>query len=291
MQNMAQLFLTAPYPHANLWMRVKYPRNRNSNMEKTMRDSKFGLRAFGLALVAALGLMAFMAVGAQAEETLEDGGKAGKFLVNKAAPTTGATSTFEVNQVAGTTGTLLVPGRVDILCTGGKVTGEFKSSTEALGSAKFTGCTAWSPVTTFPHATQIKTCTVSTKKEGAGGEKEVVVVEKAIALSKLHNGEPYILLEEDGAAFTTIFFEGKECSLTPENKVTGSVVGKIDGNDTVNPTVLLSQAIQKLFQIENKETKVIKGDQLKFGTFQAYIDAEGIATGTGVNASKTLGVC
>ena len=79
---MEQLFLTAPYPHANLWMRVKYPRNRNSNMEKTMRDSKFGLRAFGLALVAALGLMAFMAVAAQAEK-LGDGGKEASFLVEK----------------------------------------------------------------------------------------------------------------------------------------------------------------------------------------------------------------
>jgi hypothetical protein len=252
-----------------------------------MRNSKFGLRAFGLALVAALGLMAFMAVAAQAEN-LEDGGKAGKFLVNKAAPTVG--TTFQVSQIG--TGTLLVPTRVDILCTGGTVTGEFKSSTEALGSAEFTGCTAWSPVSTFPHVTKLP-CTVSTKKEGAGGKAETVIVEKAIALSKLHNSEPYVLLEEDGAAFTTIFFEGKECGLPKENIVTGSVVGKVDNNDTVNPTVLLSKAIQELFQVvtEVEGKKVIKGDQLKFGALQAFIDAEGTATGTGANAGKTLGVC
>ena len=41
---------------------------------------KHGLKTFGVALVAALGLMALFAVGAGAEN-LKDGGKAGKFRV------------------------------------------------------------------------------------------------------------------------------------------------------------------------------------------------------------------
>ena len=270
-----------------------------------MRDSKFGLRAFGLALVAALGLMAFTAVAAQAEEPLEDGGKTASFLVNKEKALWKTGVTFEVSQVG--TGTLLVPGRVDILCTGGVVTGGFIAPVidknekgevtaelpQALGGATFTGCTAWSPVTTFPHATKLA-CTVATVKEPKGNKEleEKVIVEKAIALPKLHEKAPYVLLEEDGALFTTIFLVGAECPLTVENKVTGSVVGKIVNNDTLNPTVQLSQAIQKLFQVENKETKVIKGDQLKFGTFQAYIDAEGTAKLTDKAHEKlTIGVC
>ena len=53
------------------------------------------------------------------------------------------------------------------------------------------------------------------------------------------------------------------------NNITGSVVGKIDKNDTVEPLILFSQAIQKLFQVGEK------GDHLKFGALESYIDAEG----------------
>ncbi len=245
------------------------------------------LRAFGLAFVVALGLMAFMAVAAQAEETLEDGGKAANFLIQKLTSLAKPGVTFEVNQAG--TGTLLVPGRYDILCTSGTVAGEFKSSTEALFGAVFTGCTIWSPVTTFPHVTKLA-CTVATTKEGK--EKEKVIIVAGIALPKKHGGAPYVLVEEDGGPFTTIFLVGPECPLTLENKVTASVVGKVINSDTAAPTIEFNQAIQKLFQVENKETKVIKGDQYKVGTFQAYLDGAGTGKLTdAAHAGFTLGVC
>ena len=244
--------------------------------KEAMRNSKFGLRAFGLALMAALGLMAFSAVAAQAEN-LSDGGKAAKFLVGgSAALSVGAT--FSAEQVG--TGTLLVPGRVDILCTKGTTSGEVKNETDASGNAEFTGCTAWQPVTVLgaSHVTKAA-CTV----------KEPIKAE-GLALPKKHEGNSYILLEqkEGSALFTTIFLEGAECPLTKENKVTGSVVGLIDKNGTTEPTLLFSHEIQKLFQ-----TSATLGDHLKFGAFESYIDAEakGKITGPAPDVGQTLGVC
>ncbi len=241
-----------------------------------MKNSKFGLRAFGLALMAALSLMAFSAVAAQAEN-LSDGGKAAKFLVGKSAALA-VGKTFEGNQVG--TGTLLIPGRVDILCQNGTaITGAINSETDASGTATFTGCTAWSPVTILgnPHVTKVA-CTV----------KEPIVA-GGLALPKLHEGAPYILLEpkEGSASFTTIFLEGPECPLTKENKLTGSVVGQIDKNDTVEPLLLFNHTIQKLFQ-----TSATLGDHLKFGAFEAYIDAEAhVKIIIASHIGQTVGVC
>jgi len=241
-----------------------------------MKNSKFGLRAFGLALMAALSLMAFTAVAAQAEN-LSDGGKAANFLVGKSAALSVGV-TFEANQVG--TGTLLVPGRVDILCTTGTTTGKVNSSTDASGTATFTGCTAWQPVTVLgaSHVTKVA-CTV----------KEPIVA-KGLALPKKHEGNSYVLLEQEegSAAFTTVFLEGPECPLTKENVVKGSVVGLVDKNDTAAPVLLFNHEIQKLFQ-----TSATLGDHLKFGAFEAYLDAE--ATGKVTlpvgDVGQTLGVC
>jgi len=228
--------------------------------------------------MAALGLMAFTAVAAQAE-TLSDGGKEGSFLVNKEKALAKLGVTFEANQVG--TGTLLVPGRVDILCTEGKTTGEFEDNTKAFGKASFTGCTAWQPVAEgAAHVTQVK-CTVKTPIE----------VKKGQALPKKHEGSAYILLEEEGELFTTIFLEGPECPLTKENKVTGSVLGLVDKNETTEPSLLFSQAIAKLFQ-----PTATTGNHLKFGAFEAYLDAtaEGKLTDvnhTGEGKEFPLGVC
>jgi hypothetical protein len=230
-------------------------------------------RTLFLSVAAALGLMVFTAVAAQAEE-LSDGGKAAKFLVGKSAALAVGKS-FEATQVG--TGTLLVPGRVDILCTSGSTKGTVNSETDGTGTATFSGCTAWQPVTVLgaSHVSKIS-CTV----------KEPIVAE-GLALPKKHEGASYILLEpKEGSAFTTVFLEGPECPLTKENKVTGSGVGQIDNNDTVEPTLLFSHTIQKLFQVG------AAGDHLKFGAFEAYVDGEG--KGKVITAShvgQTVGVC
>jgi hypothetical protein len=232
--------------------------NRNSNRKEAMRNSKFGLRAFGLAIVAALGLMAFTAVAAQAEN-LGPPGVAGKFTVNNLEALAKPGVTFEANQE--NTGTLLVPGRgFDILCEKSVIVGEFKSSDEALGSAQFTKCSTWVNVALgLEHKEKIP-CTVV----------EPIEVKKGKILPKKHESAPYVLIEEDGEAFTEVKFSGTECTLPPTNKVTGSVVGAIVAktNNTKEPLIEFSEEIQKLFQ-----TSATVGDHLKYGTFEAYIDA------------------
>ncbi len=224
---------------------------------------------------AALILMGIMAVTARAEEALKDGGKAASFLVNKLTSLAKAGVTFEVNQVG--TGAILVLGKYDILCTGGVAAGEFKSSTEALFGAKFTGCTVWSPVEVGKTHTAKLPCTM---------KGESIVVEKAIALSKKHEGLPYVLVEEDGSAFTTINFEGMECPLPKTTSLRGSIVGKVINSDTVEPTLEFSQAIQKLFQVG------LEGDHLRIGTFEGYIDGAVNAKLTdATHKGLTLGVC
>ncbi len=232
-------------------------------------------RTLFLSVSAALSLMAFTALAAQAEN-LSDGGKAAKFLVGKnAALAVG--KTFSATQVG--TGTLLVPGRVDILCTTGTTTGIINTETNASAVATFTGCTTWQPVTELgaEHVTKA-ICTV----------KEPIVAE-GIALPKKHNSVLYILLEQISGSpiFTTIFLEGPECPLTKENKVTGSLVLQVDNNDAPEPLLLFNHEIQKLFQ-----TSFTLGDHLKFGAFEAYIDAHARSKITTVShAGQTLGVC
>jgi len=243
-----------------------------------MRNSKFGLRAFGLALMAALGLMAFSAVAAQAEEKLVDGGKAAKFLINKNAALATLGVTFEANQVGA--GTLLVPGRVDILCQKGTATGEFHNETDALVTATFTECLTWQPVPLGEtHKTHVE-CTV----------KEPITA-KALVIPKKHEGKFYLLLEAEGEAklFTTIFLEGAPCPLTKENKVTGSLHVEIDNNETTEPLLLFGHGIQLLFQ-----PTTTTGNHLKFGTFDAFIDADATAKLTDEahkNKGFPIGVC
>jgi hypothetical protein len=234
-----------------------------------MRDSKFGLRAFGLALVAALGLMAFMAVAAQAENLA---GTAGLFLVNKEGALAKAGVTFDVKQVG--VGALSVKGRnLGILCGEALITGEFLNDKEALGKAEFKGdCLA------FEYA-EIEKAGVTHKTPLACIVDEPIIVEKALALPRIHNSEPYVLLEEDGAAFTTVVL--LKCALPEKNVIKGSLAVKVDNSDTIEPTVLASEAIQTLLL-----------GSLSFGGFAAQLKGEGKGKLTdAAHIGKTVGVC
>jgi len=229
--------------------------------------------ALSLSATAAIGLTGFTAVAAQAE-ALSDGGKAGLFLVGKTGGPATLGAKFEAAQQG--TATLLVPGRVDILCTKGTAKGEFENDTKAFVSAEFSGCTTWNPVALgATHTTAVK-CTV----------KEPIVVAKSQALPKEHEAAPYVLIEEEGGILTTIFLEGPECPLTKENKVTGAVHALIDSNDSAEPTLLLSEETTKLFQ-----PTAATGTHLKYGPFEAYIDANlKVKLTDAEHAGKTLGV-
>jgi hypothetical protein len=230
-------------------------------------------RTLFLSVAACLGLMAFTAVAAQAEN-LSDGGKTGSFLVNKEKALVKLGVTFSATQEG--VGTLLVPGRVDILCKVGTALGEFHNENDALAEATFSQCTAWQPVAlNLTHKIAVP-CTV----------KEPIVM-KGLLIPKKHEGAPYILLGGEEGSLATVLMEGPECPLTKTNEVKGSLVVQIDNNDTVEPSLLFGEEIQKLFQATSTT-----GDHIKFGTFESYID--GVAKITLTDAAHkglTFGVC
>jgi len=226
-----------------------------------------------LSAVAAFSLTVLTADAVQAE-ALSEGGKAALFLVGKSGGPATLSTTFGATQEG--TATLLVPNRVDILCTKGTASGEFENDTKAFVSAEFSSCTTWQPVALEKtHATSVP-CTV----------KEPIKVTTSQALPKEHEGEPYVLIEENGEIFTTVLLEGAECPITKTNKVTGSTHLLIDSNDTTEPTLLFSEEIAKLFQ-----PTASTGNHLKFGAFEAHIDANlKIKLTDAAHTGKTLGI-
>jgi len=244
-----------------------------------MQMPKHGLRAFGLAIMAALGLMAFFAVSAQPED-LTNGGEAGLFLIAKKGFTSELKAKGTLEQEG--TGVLQVPGRkLAILCETGTGTGEFLSDTDAHATVSFSKCTTWVYVELviekkLAHKTKIP-CEVLEP-----------IVANALALPKKHGGESFILFEQKTGAknFAEIILHGAECPLPLTNEVQGTVVALIEPltNDTVEPLVLFNHAIQKLLG-----DKLIYGDSLN-GFFEAFL--EGSAKGRlGIpHAGMTLGV-
>jgi hypothetical protein len=199
-----------------------------------MRNRKFA-RALGLSLLAALSVMAFTAVSAQA----------GGFLVN------GAKLLAKIVGEQEGLGTLLVPGRnLKLVCHEGEILpgSEIISYTEALGKVLFKNCLAFDtagnplPCTPTVHETTAKVLPIL-HKNGSGVN------------------EPYVLFEPDPTLFTIVLFTGGSCPLPEENPVNGTVVAKVDNNNTTEPLLLFDETIQLLI-----------GDELKFGGFKSYID-------------------
>src|SRR6188472_959905 len=99
-----------------------------------------GLKVLGLSFVAVLGLMAFMAVGAQAEES---GGK-WTYLNGATLETLPNEQGLggELDSADGTLLTKIAGVTVEFLCTAFTVTeGKLLTGGTALGSLKFSGCT------------------------------------------------------------------------------------------------------------------------------------------------------
>jgi len=243
-----------------------------------MRTSKFGLRALGLAIVAALGLMAFSAVGAQAAEF--------KILASGALVSNeGVTGRL----VTGTVSTLLVPGRsLTIRCSGLKVlSGTLISSKEGLGALEYTGCAAFNS---------------ASKEEKEELPCEIIpgktITAKAKLLPHAANqvlAEPDLSVEEEKAKttlpFTTVEFKsGTGCALPLKNEVKGSIVGEVSpAGESVKPKLLLTKALQEATGSE-PEKGVFKGDVLLFGTFRSFIDGEGEVELTGAHIGCKFGV-
>jgi hypothetical protein len=253
---------------------------------------RHSIKVLGLALAGALGLMAMVAVIAQAEN-LGNGGVAGKFRVE--GSTALAVNTTFAGQLEALTGkttvhmVLWVPEqRLVILCVSadteeGKILGE----EEALVKVKFLGC-------------EIKLL-VEGKEEPSGCKfKENALTLTTKILPKVHENqkegvaELYLLFEGDpaGAALGEGEYVGEGCGALPEAHITGSAVALIKEGSTEQLTKLFtfSETIQLLFQERNKENKFVAGDRLLFGGFDAYLEGNATLSLTGTHINKKWSV-
>ena len=211
-----------------------------------MRHGKHGLRAFGVVIVAALGLMAFMAAGAQANWLYLEGSTNVEIAANEKVK---VTTHREFN--------LLLSNGIEIKCAA--ITDEdlllVGKSSEATGELLFSACH------TFLKGVAESAC------DPIGQPIEAPVKAQLI----LSSSKNFILVEPISGMFWTIEF-GLKCALIETDDVTGSLVmecgllsgGSFFGEDCANHQVshLLQQARAEAFNV----------DQLKFGELKASLD-------------------
>ncbi|HEY6550457.1 MAG TPA: hypothetical protein VIY71_04575 [Solirubrobacterales bacterium] len=264
---------------------------------------KYGLRILGLAIMAAIGLMAFSASAALAVN-LELGDKfysndepAGEFLVNSGtlSPTLLATQAVAGKQLG--SGRLAIPGKsAEIVCAKGEITtGSVSNEYEDFiakkmatgghgsGTVQFKECKT-EEINPTTHELTKKTLTNCVPNvETTPGE----VTANVLLLVKKHEKVTYLLAvpkvtseasakenEALTAAFTTMKF-GPLCSLPPTVKITGSLTVKAPVADAIKP-------ILKIDSLTKTDQELI-GAKLKFGANEAFIQAEAEAELVGKN--------
>jgi hypothetical protein len=236
-----------------------------------MKDGKFGLRAFGLAIVAALGLMAFSAVAAQAEN-LTDGGKAALFeILKSSALVPGATFTGKLEKW--TDGLvhefiLVEKSNLAILCSQIDIEeGKFLSDKEALAKVRLLECRVFN----FAGTEEVPGCFITNSKS---------IVFSYIILPKKHEGESFLLFEPDGAIFTIIEFEKeKGCPLPIKNEIKGTFGALVKEKEAVVHLITFSAAIQTLL-----------GDKATFGVNPLVIDSNWLLELTGIHKGCSWGI-
>ena len=218
-----------------------------------MSHGKYGLRAFGLVIVAALGLMAFMAAGAQANWLYLEAGKAVELTVAEPVKV----AVHEKSE-----GNLLLSNGIEIRCAvieGQKL--ELLPGSPTTATA--TGSVSFSTCHTFNKGTAASACDPTNQPIIAGGTAKVI----------LHSDKKnYVLFSPlTGQPFTTILF-GAKCALVESSEVTGNLVaecghlvtGAFTQEDCATHAVshLLRQAPAALFP----------SDKLQFGELGATLD-------------------
>ncbi|HEV7399052.1 MAG TPA: hypothetical protein VGN84_02160 [Solirubrobacterales bacterium] len=243
-----------------------------------MSQGRHGIKILGLALLAAVSVMAVTAASAMAT---------GEY---KLEAKTFTAAGLAKESVAGTggLGILLVPAiKLELHCTGADVT----SSTVLLGGVAhatvlFLGCTVLK--NSFCHVYPTK---AEAEKDSGTGLGDITA--SGLGLLRLHGSPVVHYLEVEGPEggtkpFTTIFFGGAECTLPIENKVTGKTAFKLPG--------ALTPAVNQTLESINEATGTLLGVQLKFGLNNAFIHGGTFATPTtasvhlsGANVGKTWG--
>lgn len=235
---------------------------------------QYSLKVLGLSVLAALGLMAFAAVGAQAGEVLVLGKQ--------------ATVGQEISGSQEGEGKLLVPAlKLEIRCANfdvleGKIT---KSGTEAEGKGAilYLGCTAWGLNAEKTALIELTSCHLL---DNSGTEKDITA--KAILKIDLKEGSTLIVASPEvaGTNFAKIkFTAGLGCTLTTPIEIKGEagfkvITGNLQGGGAavVEPLVESSEAIQKS-----------KGLVLKYGANESFIDGSGKLVLKGTNVGCTWG--
>lgn len=202
-------------------------------------------RVLGLALTLALALMAMSAAAAQAS---------GEFLLNGSTFTSLGLASEEVTGT-GSEGELLVTSlNLQLNCTSADVEEAkvFKGGT-ALAKVLFLGCTVLNNTFCKVYASEAdrnaKTNVGRLKALGKG-------------LLELVSGKHYLLLEEDGEPFTTVWFSKSTegCNLASGEKVEGSTVFEIEEE------ALKSQSVHSIKALLNSEISALGfSDVLTYG--------------------------
>jgi len=228
-----------------------------------MRGAKHGIRGLGLVVLAALGTMAFTAVGAQAQAPeLPGKSTAGTFLYNLATPAGQAVTGEQLG-----TGYLLVQARdLKIECGSLDINeGVLTNATEGKFKVLFLGCTIRN------HKSELLAGCEFKELGGMSASFLVLLI--------LHGGERFVLFEPlEGTNFAIVSFKPNlGCVLPLNNPKTGSFAAKVEGGllDAEVQTIVFSEAIQ-----------LLSGDLFKYGALgntgylNGTIDLEGVAEGS-----------
>jgi hypothetical protein len=275
---------------------------------------KHGLRVIGLALMAALGLMAFTAVSAQAEilelELEHEVWLVGGVIVEKGKPEalTGKQESAE--------GILKVPAkRFEIKCATGNVNKEKTSiknsedneeaprkkslsglKAEGSGEITFESCSLFLENTITHVYEKSEPCTKAFNEHNNFGKPKVVFT--FLFLRHLHVSEVllshhWLVVFLSGASpFTELEFGGT-CSLPKLTKVTGKVAGELSAYSIASqPDEAKLKANFESETAKGKTLNEIPGAEAKlsYGESPAYVTGKAYAELAGERAGKAWGV-
>jgi hypothetical protein len=223
-----------------------------------MNHGKQGLKVLGVSLLAALGLMAFGAGGAQAS---------GSFLIEGLSGLWEATVTGEgENLLEGGSRVRVLGLNAEVFCHAGTATGKITAHGHGHATLNFTNCLVSG---TNNDATGTLKGAVCTLEEN--------LVAKVLTLVILHNSKPYLLFTPlDGLTFMEI--SGEPCLPTAAYK--GSQVASISNPDGDDVTKLIStKGMASLFPTHT----------LKYGVNSAHLTVDATVKLAGAHTGLAWG--
>ena len=224
-----------------------------------MSNAKRGLKALGLSLLAAMGLMVFMAEGASAA-SFDVNGKSGLH----------ATFSAQLKEEA----LLSVPGQSNLVihCATATVTEGliYTDGTKAHATINYSNCK-----------------TLVEGKENAKCAAEILPVKVKI-LPITHSGKSYLLVEplETGKPFTTFHYNEENCALPSLPSLTGSVVFECENGSLVQESCSTLKSVRL---IRPAPAALFPSDAMKYGLFAQTLEkGESEVFLTGGHSGQTL---